>query len=227
VATPDFKKSTTDRFNGHGSFLPQARDELPGPGEYYAVEDHARNDGASVLAQNGSAAFGTTSNRFGPVVKATSMSPGPQAYNLQDIPSRVVDESVARRVRNQMPDSVFQSTNVRFPDRVPDEVPDPGAYNPIPAKGKQPRIRPSGEGFYVQSERFKSLSADEDTRDFVTVPSSIGTAGAKFSAGVGRGDNFGKPSGSDMPGPGSYDVPTKWTKKSYNELFKAPESATA
>lgn len=206
-----------DRFDGPGAFMAQAREEGPGPGAYYSVEDEVSVDGTSVLAQNGVAAFGTTARRFGP--KAASASPGPQAYNLQDFPSLTVDASVSKRVRSLMPDSVFQSTNVRFPERAAGEGPEPGAYNPIPVKGSQPRIRPSGEGFWVQEERFRASAAAEDNRDFVTIPSSMGTAGATFT-GTGRDDKWA--SETDAPPPGSYDIQMKWTKKSYNQLFQAP-----
>ncbi len=36
-----------------GAFMAQAREEGPGPGAYYSVEDEVSVDGTSVLAQNG------------------------------------------------------------------------------------------------------------------------------------------------------------------------------
>ena len=55
VATPDFKRSTMDRFDGPGAFMAQAREDGPGPGAYHSVEDEVSVDGTSVLAQNGGA----------------------------------------------------------------------------------------------------------------------------------------------------------------------------
>jgi hypothetical protein len=187
----------------------------------------------SVLAHQGSSAFGSTTKRFG--FKQAFEAPGPATYGEMNRGSRANDDAYARKVRDSTPSNFnSKSIKLKIAGNFHDQKPEPATYDPKLPAANVPRNRKPTEGFLGSERRFYSRAADDmpGPGQYVSTYQSIGdkpTVNRALGAGGSLGFNVTEQRTDlqvksamheDTPGPGTYLVAKDLNNKSHNQIFQ-------
>eukprot|EP00927_Polykrikos_kofoidii_P037568 TRINITY_DN31742_c0_g2_i1.p1 TRINITY_DN31742_c0_g2~~TRINITY_DN31742_c0_g2_i1.p1 ORF type:complete len:573 (-),score=83.60 TRINITY_DN31742_c0_g2_i1:64-1782(-) len=248
--------SSTGRFQVSS----QKAEATPGPGSYDAALESSTTGKlgtVSILGAMGGLAFGSMERRGGTSLKSTEI-PGPGAYQAGGGNSEALTDSEVgpgsndRRGavrRRTAPSSVFKSATpkdvvTRGTTKAKNEMPAPGAYDPLHTKETTSVVRmpPRGEGFLSAGPRFTYVAkekAEPGPGNYDPVEVTGGKRMASFNRTVIEGvPQSGRPKGlgfasqdarfqgggkkqpwKKSPGPGEYEVGDGWITKTYNVYF--------